>query len=388
MKHPKLRARGNALVTKGKNRLDLLDALRGFAAAVVVWHHIVKLYPSQFAPLNEISPFLYQLAHLMSDQHNNAVMLFFVLSGFSIRLSLKDDLLETEGSVRTYCWRRSIRILPLYWFALLWSAVFGLAFLGTQHASFSAATLLGNLAFLQTSASAAGAWFQPFGLNGPLWSLSYEVFYYALFPIVMLTYRALRQRSLSSEALLIVSFFTAIIALAVNRELPSPFSNFLILWHVWVLGYYVCDCWIRNKLSVLAAISVALLLALGAALNWLELSSDTLKSLRNGSIIALLGSLLAWQSKNGGLGAISAIGSVFNFLFVKIGAGSYALYLLHYPLLLAFTSPQSTALFPVELTSAWLVCGVMLVMAVFVCPALEGLFLRLKGLRLRLASDK
>ena len=54
------------------------------------------------------------------------MFLFFILSGFSIRLSVEKLDIGTKHGLMEYCYRRLRRILPLYWLALAISGAVGL----------------------------------------------------------------------------------------------------------------------------------------------------------------------------------------------------------------------------------------------------------------------
>lgn len=133
---------------------------------------------------------------------HQAVVVFFVLSGYLVGGSVLKELMET-GSIHLgrYSVSRIVRIHSVLVPALLLGGLWD--FLGTHwlHASaiysqshfryvlfwdvgrnLDVPTFLGNLACLQTV-------FVPvFGSNGPLWSLAYEFWYYFLFPAVLLIF--------------------------------------------------------------------------------------------------------------------------------------------------------------------------------------------------------
>ena len=378
---------GNAVASiepalEKRKRIEVLDALRGIAALIVVWHHIFVLFPEPMAQLEQFSGSAYTLANTLSNQNHNAVLCFFVLSGFSIRLSLRGSALETKKGFGHYAWRRAIRILPLYWFALAWTFAFGIMTSTTGLPSFSFQTLAGNLTFLQTSAHASGRWFVPYGQNGPLWSLSYEVFYYLLLPALLVVSRWAQRRQPSADVMLIVSFVLSLIALALNWLSPNPFTNFLSLWHVWMLGYYLADTWTNQSTPWLVPVSGVILIALFAALGLLGQRSDTLESLRNGAIIASLGAATIFVQSRFSFNLLSLAGVVLSKVFKRIGHGSYALYLLHYPLLLSFAKLDVEPIKPGGTLLIWGMIGVILVFAVLVCPMIESSFIRLKNVRL------
>ncbi len=336
----------------------------------VVWHHLFVLFPGDFARLRELSPLAYSIGGWVSDQNKNAVLLFFVLSGFAIRLSLRRGLPTDGQSARHYAARRAYRILPLYWFALLWTALIGWLTFGLADQSFSPQALAGNLAFLQTSTHAAGGWFPPYGLNGPLWSLSYEVFYYAILPLAAVALTRVVGRRMIMPAFVIVSLAISLLAILVNRFAPSPFSNFLAFWHIWVLGFVLADSWRSGGHFPYALVSCGLIVLVEFVASTSGYGSDTLLEVRAGSVIAALAYLVLLAGTRLPKRLLARASKIFSSLFYRVGRGSYALYLLHYPLLLGLSSilGQYAA---TGVAAVGIAGTITLAFAAMVCPEIE-----------------
>jgi peptidoglycan/LPS O-acetylase OafA/YrhL len=117
-----------------------------------------------------------------------AVMVFFVLSGYFVSSSIFKSISENRWSWKLYLINRITRLWVVLIPALLLSAFWG----GLQISllendikvkeALSLELFINNLLFLQGINSGV------FGLNGPLWSLSYEFWYYILFPFIILLY--------------------------------------------------------------------------------------------------------------------------------------------------------------------------------------------------------
>ena len=146
-------------------RLLGLDGLRGVAASLIVVHHAANVSGAQRS-----APFT-QLAAVADV----GVAVFFVLSGFVIYrpfAAAHADGARVPEAV-SFWWRRALRVLPAYWFAL-----FGLWALGLNsfdsfgevaaHASLTH-VLSPGLAFSGISQS---------------WSLSVELSFYAVVPLI------------------------------------------------------------------------------------------------------------------------------------------------------------------------------------------------------------
>jgi peptidoglycan/LPS O-acetylase OafA/YrhL len=141
-----------------------LEALRGFAALIVVIHHsilhVYSLDPSYtlYGPLGK--------SWMNPLPGHSSVLLFFVLSGYVIGLTNKKPL--TKHSIISYLKKRFIRLYPIYVISLLFTLL-----IAANH--YSVSTIVGHLLFLQNAAV-------PYIFeNNPLWSLNNEILYYILF---------------------------------------------------------------------------------------------------------------------------------------------------------------------------------------------------------------
>lgn len=167
----------------------LISLLRGLAALQVAAAHLrAQVFPG-LSTLQDPSLWYVGLSFFSGFAHQ-AVVVFFVLSGWLVGGSLLDRI-GRPHAIRDYAIDRMTRL----WIVLLPAFILMLLLgLGTGEldaeqpwladiSPWSLTTLLGNLAGVQTMAVPA------FGGNFPLWSLAYETWYYALFPLLMLAIR-------------------------------------------------------------------------------------------------------------------------------------------------------------------------------------------------------
>lgn len=180
-----------------RERDEILDLIRGLSALVVLFAHVrgfVLLDLGQLADPGILTKAFY----FGTGIHHQAVMVFFVLSGYFVGGSVMDAFRQRRFSARHYALARLSRL----WVALV-PALFltlSLDFTGTainpeaydgslrdrfmsgpepgSSAGLSIGGFTGNLLFLQTVTLPV------FGSNGPLWSLANEFWYYVLFPLV------------------------------------------------------------------------------------------------------------------------------------------------------------------------------------------------------------
>src|SRR6202000_495333 len=95
------------------DRYALVDALRGFAAFAVLFHHATLLPATEAAMPNLVPACLLSL----SAGGSLGVQVFFVLSGFVIAHSLSDSSL-TIRELGRFMVRRQCRLDPPYWTVL------------------------------------------------------------------------------------------------------------------------------------------------------------------------------------------------------------------------------------------------------------------------------
>ncbi|MGO4325653.1 acyltransferase family protein [Cupriavidus sp. 2TAF22] len=164
---------------------DQLDSLRGMSAFAVVVGHANQIL---------VAPASDKLSPLMGLLAQSAVMVFFVLSGFLIGKSVSGNVARHGGtfSLARYLGDRIIRIWPpLLVSLLLIFCLFKLAPLlfpsGTNaflpapgHALARSAFISDNTQLLGSALMLNGFVTDTPNANGPLWSLSIEVWYYVL----------------------------------------------------------------------------------------------------------------------------------------------------------------------------------------------------------------
>jgi peptidoglycan/LPS O-acetylase OafA/YrhL len=180
-----------------------LDLLRGAAALVVMLGHLrFELEDLGRTPQGNIvmtaQEKLAALAHpvnYMNPAHQS-VVLFFVLSGALVGGSVLRDQKRGKFSWVSYSAKRLSRLLTVLVPALI---IGGLIDLGSRHIIGSAGAayfgrlgemefnlgvknFLGNLFFLQNLDRTG---IPTFGTNSPMWSLSFEFWFYVLFPLLI-----------------------------------------------------------------------------------------------------------------------------------------------------------------------------------------------------------
>jgi peptidoglycan/LPS O-acetylase OafA/YrhL len=173
-----------------------LDAMRGMAAIVVLVSHVRQVF---FIPYRQAGRgLLVQFVYIDHYVARAAVIVFFTLSGCLVGASVLTSVENGRWSWRNYLLSRLSRLYVVLIPALLLTAT--LDWLGrsnpaTRWAYFNnlwdgrttahmdtLKNFFGSLFFLQTIHT------DYFGSNSPLWSLSYELWYYIAFPVIVLAY--------------------------------------------------------------------------------------------------------------------------------------------------------------------------------------------------------
>ena len=160
------------------NRLLGADFIRAAACLTVLFHHL-----AQRMSWNSHLGFM-EWFRVFAVVGTFGVGVFFVLSGFLLARPfwLALDKGEAMPSLRIYAMRRAARILPGFWLALTVTFILSFTLFGAK--------LDGQLVLLYLSGVFLVAdwhWVTlfPVEINGPLWSISFEVTSYVLMPLLL-----------------------------------------------------------------------------------------------------------------------------------------------------------------------------------------------------------
>lgn len=162
--------------------LPALTGLRFFAALAVAVYHLWR-YDAWEAP---------GLVERVVGNGSVAVTLFFVLSGFILTYRYASSGVLSTTPVR-FWQARLARIVPVYVLGLVVSFPVVMALAKRGGGDLSTEMLKGTAALAMVQ-----AWWPDWALawNPPSWSLSVEVFFYALFPLLLTTLQRLQARQL------------------------------------------------------------------------------------------------------------------------------------------------------------------------------------------------
>jgi peptidoglycan/LPS O-acetylase OafA/YrhL len=177
-----------------------------FALMVFSCHlHFVK---------NGDSPALLWLYHVVLKEGYIGVSFFFILSGFIITYTYKDKFLNNTITFKNFIIARIARLYPLHFLTLLIAIplTFKELFINNQE---WIKKLFANIFLIQSFFNDTG-YFHSF--NGLSWSISDEMFFYIMFPfLILIIFR--KNISFISNSLIIIVLFLIVIYL---MDIPHP----------------------------------------------------------------------------------------------------------------------------------------------------------------------
>lgn len=241
------------MIDNNKKYILTIEGIRGFAAIYVMLGHFVLLYkPYTFTPgLEFVIKTLFGYGH-------QAVILFFIVSGFSIHYSSTKYDFTNKRDLNDYFFKRIRRIYPLFLISLLIALV-------VLYITKSPSDWNRNiLSFLFLTDISKGAIVDPIQTNFPIWSLSYEIIYYLLYPFLLFYLR-----KFNLKKILIISFIVSLLAGFFEfANVQNHLSNVIQLYWVWVMGVIIAEFKMKNiKISItyfygIFVISIAMMFTL------------------------------------------------------------------------------------------------------------------------------
>lgn len=312
-----------------KNKIHFLESLRGVAAIYVLIHHCRWLLAENYS-LRKFSSidFNYIITKILVLFRfgHEAVIFFFILSGFVIHYSSINN--KAYLNIPIYLKKRANRILPPLLFALILTFTLdyfgknilhlnvyhvGSKYYGLIVDNLDLKSFLGNVVSLQE----LNTGIKHFGSNAALWSLSYEWWFYLLYPAFFF----LNNKNKTISFILIFSLFIATqFFLPFVIPIITPiFSKMLIWW----FGVIIADLYMNNNriLPYLSILSLGIPLAIVFFYNDRTIG-DVFWGLGFSGLMALL---LSLNPKNLLITTFNKISSIGKF--------SFTLYLIHVPII-------------------------------------------------------
>jgi peptidoglycan/LPS O-acetylase OafA/YrhL len=320
----------------------LIDALRGFAALLVAYFHCRQVTWIGMGAFHQTHASLASPGTIAAwltlpvAWGSAGVPIFFVISGYCIHRSGAARLLANPGfqlDAKQFWLRRFVRIYPVLLAALALTFVadsISLTMTPVSHKILD----IGPQAFLVNLLSLQGVAGKTYGSNGALWTLSLEVQFYLLYPLLF----AARRRFGFNAVLAAVAAINVISALTLA---PHDIVFFTSYWFSWMLGAWIAEARLRGSEGFRFAWPAAAVFAVAgcAAFHFGQYGAFQLWAC---AFACYLVKALARPLASGG---------VLLPLFSKLGDFSYSLYLIHLPLFvllgsLLFRSELQTSIWP------------------------------------------
>ncbi|SEI46406.1 acyltransferase family protein [Paraburkholderia diazotrophica] len=236
--------------TKAVDKEHVVDAMRGVAALLVAYFHCRQVewvgmqsfhhLTSRPLDLNTVVAYL----TLPIAWGSAGVPIFFVISGYCIHRGAAQRLANNPAyrlDAANFWARRFARIYPVLFAALLLTLALdwtSLHFPPVNHKILD----IGPTAFLVNLFSLQGVAGKTYGSNGALWTLSLEVQFYAVYPLLF----ALRRRLGMQPALVVVALVNVVSAFVFERNDLQFFTSF---WFSWTLGAWIAELQVKRDAS-------------------------------------------------------------------------------------------------------------------------------------------
>lgn len=244
---------------------------------------------------------------------HEAVIFFFVLSGFLVGGKLLERCLNGSFDIKSYCIDRVSRIyvplIPIIIFSIL---------LGLIRNRYSEpAVVAGNLFGLQ------GVFVDTVVGNAPLWSLAYEMWFYVMAGALAVVLAGKRHR--------VLAFLLVLISLLIFIKLDPVL---LMVWWLAACGYFLRDSkalfWPGLIMAMVGGVCMQLTSVsetVNIRMQFMAYFPDDLFVLIFGTGLTLFVASICNRKPS------SQTAQQFEFLGSKLAAFSYTLYLIHYPIL-------------------------------------------------------
>lgn len=332
---------------KPNDQLAFLDGLRGLAAFYVMIGHArwllwegystgYLLHPDRYSFFDKVQMYFFS----MFTFGHEAVLFFFVLSGFVIHIRYSRKLLldpqNTTFDWISFYFRRAKRIYPPLLFALLVTFIFdtiGTNLLYPIYFKLTPYELINNninnshslIDFFGNLFLVMGSYVPVWGSNGPLWSLKYEWWFYMFYPFFFYL-------SKFNQWVATLTITTLYLLSYVNINVFGSFiSDIFSMMLAWWFGVILADIFTkRNPLQMKFVTPFALLIPVLLFKKDFGFDRDILWALGFTGILSI--TFLTQKS------LLVRIISKFRAL----GEMSYTLYVSHFPILV-FLSGWITA---------------------------------------------
>ncbi|HEY4617396.1 MAG TPA: acyltransferase [Flavobacterium sp.] len=184
-----------------------LTSLRFFFAFIIFTHHLTFLSKSKASYLRWIHEYILKEGFI-------GVSFFFILSGFILAYNYRDSILDRNISKSDFYIARIARIYPVHLLCLLIAVPITL-----QNVSFDLSTWFAQLFFnLTLTQSFIPIKYIYFSFNSPSWSISNELFFYLLFPFLIIWSSKIKEHKYKKAFLTMLVLLIPILMVIIPAE--------------------------------------------------------------------------------------------------------------------------------------------------------------------------
>ena len=286
-------------------RFDRLQALRAFAALLVVADHSILSLTDKAGFTNYFDPLAWAMGGF-------GVSVFFALSGFVMAHTTRGNF-QIQGASQEFFLRRIWRIVPLYWVVTAIYAV-KLFFEGNSP---SIGEFVQSLLFIP--------YLNEIGLFRPVteqgWTLNFEMYFYALFAVALVLPRTLGLLAVCVTLCALVAFGAALGWAEGGSVLIKFISYPMVLFFIIGIGAYTVFEKARSTSvpTLVWWLATTCLFGIGVWLSTLNTPSSS----------ALLLLIVGATIYVGAKAKPVAVSSPIERLLILLGDASYSIYLTH-----------------------------------------------------------
>ncbi|RYY06558.1 MAG: acyltransferase [Sphingobacteriaceae bacterium] len=223
---------------------NFIHSIRWISAVLVVMNHLRSLLFKDYLEVSNPKGLLIKFFYLITSLGHSAVIFFFVLSGYLIGRSVINQINYKVFNFKDYLLNRVSRIYAVLIVALLFTWFFDSIGgfydaneiysnrVGFATLNFSVVQHSTIIHFLASLLMMQSILLPPFGSNGPLWSLSFEFWYYVMFPVCLL----IITNFFKDKKLL---FLNILILSALLIFLPITIKTYYLIWLLGLIPLYL-----------------------------------------------------------------------------------------------------------------------------------------------------
>ncbi|MFS0861474.1 acyltransferase family protein [Fredinandcohnia sp. 179-A 10B2 NHS] len=229
-----------------------LDLIRGISAILVVMEHLSSRLFVGYGNV-ENPNLLVQGLYLLNILGGPSVIIFFVLSGLFISRSVLKAVLQSKWTWESYLINRLSRLLVVLIPALILTFILDsiamnlFNYQGYETLFENSIEFVGNLFFLQN------IFVGVYGSNAPLWSLSYEFWYYMLFPLIFLLF---------TKQKIILKVFYLMLAVLIISTIGTRMNSYFVIWLIGVAVLFFPRVSMNNRKLILISSLFLLLVSI------------------------------------------------------------------------------------------------------------------------------